>query len=141
MGLLAGENVYTFGSNAQMWVDPLGLCKEKTGLNQPRFPQDPNKLFPEDYPGMTKRVQPDGKIIYEVESGGKQFKVEYHPNHGGSEHFNGNHYHVKKQSDFPPPGKTKPIYFRLPNLDPNTPTKLGGSTFAPRDLLPTKNKP
>jgi RHS repeat-associated protein len=30
LGLAAGENVYGFGSNAQTWVDPLGLCKAKT---------------------------------------------------------------------------------------------------------------
>lgn len=104
-----------------------------------RFPEDPNKLFPENYPGMTKKVQPDGKIIYEVEAGGSTYKVEYHPNHGGSDHFDGNHYHVKKQSDFPPLGKTKPIDFRIPNLDPDSPTTPGGGTFAPGDLLPTKN--
>ncbi|MCX7920978.1 MAG: hypothetical protein N3B21_02985 [Clostridia bacterium] len=112
----------------------------KGGINQPRFPSDPNKMFPENYPGMTKKVQPDGKIIYEVEAGGKNYKVEYHPNHGGEDHFDGNHYHVKKQSDFPPPGKTKPIDFRIPNLDPNTPAIPGGGTFAPGDLLPTLNK-
>ena len=28
LGLMAGENIYGFGPNAQMWVDPLGLeCK------------------------------------------------------------------------------------------------------------------
>ena len=27
-GLMAGENVYGFGPNAQKWIDPLGLCKK-----------------------------------------------------------------------------------------------------------------
>ena len=26
LGLAAGENVYRFGPNAQVWIDPLGLC-------------------------------------------------------------------------------------------------------------------
>nr|WP_320010906.1 hypothetical protein [uncultured Desulfobulbus sp.] len=105
-----------------------------------RFPSDPNKLFPENYPGMTKTVKLDGKIVYEVEAGGKKYKVEYHPEHGGTEHYPGDHYHVKKQSDYPPPGKTKPIYFRIPNKDPHTPATPGGGTFSPGDLLPTENR-
>jgi len=28
--LAAGVNVYAFGPNTQKWIDPLGLCKEKT---------------------------------------------------------------------------------------------------------------
>ncbi|MEW5801617.1 MAG: Ig-like domain-containing protein [bacterium] len=110
-----------------------------TSKGGPRFPEDPDKLFPENYPGMTKTVKPDGKIIYEVEAGGKKYFVEYHPPHGGTEHYPGAHYHVKKLSDFPPPGKTKPVSFRLPNLDPSTPATPGGGTFAPGDFLPTSN--
>ncbi|MCL1792149.1 MAG: hypothetical protein FWG40_12565, partial [Peptococcaceae bacterium] len=105
-----------------------------------RFPEDPNSLFPENYAGLTKTTKPDGKIIYDVQTGGKNYRIEYHPDHGGSDHFSGNHYHVKKQADLPKPGKEVPPYFRLPNLDPNTPAQRGGGTFAPGDLLPTKNK-
>ena len=97
------------------------------------------KRFPENYPGMKMKVQPDGKVIFEVEAGGYIYKVEYHPNHGSSDHYDENHYHVKKQSNVPPPGKTKTVDFRIPNLDPNSPTTSEGGTFAPGDLLPTKN--
>ena len=30
LGLVAGENVYAFGLNAQFWIDPLGLCNESS---------------------------------------------------------------------------------------------------------------
>ncbi len=138
LGLAAGENLYAYAPNVWGWIDPLGLCKDTS--EKPKFPDDPNKTFPEDYPGMNKTEKPDGKIVYEVEAGDKNYKVEFHPEHGGTEHYAGDHYHVKKQSDFPPPGKTKPVDFRIPNKDPNTPATPGGGTFAPGDLLPTENK-
>lgn len=43
-----------------------------------------------------------------------------------------------RNGEIPKPDKTRPPYFRLPNLDPNTSAQ--GGTFAPEDLLPTKNK-
>lgn len=58
----------------------------------------------------------------------------------GDGHYDGNHYHVLKLGEFSKPGKAKPPYFRIPNLDPNTSAKSGGGTFVPGDLLPTKNK-
>ena len=144
-----GLNLYTYcGNNPVIYYDPSGYDKKPatTGNGCPpqgRFPEDPNELFPENYAGMTKEVKPDGKITYTVEAGGQTYIVEYHPNHGGSDHYDGNHYHVKKESAYPPPGKTQPIEFRIPNLDPNTPcvsSRPGHAprTFAPGDLLPTK---
>ena len=125
----------TYGGQVNSWINSLFRS-----VNKPAFPNDPNNLFPKDYPGLTKTTKSDGKIIYEVEAGEYKYRVEYHPNHGGEDHYNGDHYHVKKQSDFPPPGKNKPVWFRIPNYDPNTPTTPGGGTFAPGDELPTKNK-
>jgi|GEM_PF-6321306 len=87
---------------------------------------------------QNNKIQPDEKILYTVEAGGQTYIVEYHPNHGGTDH-------VKKESAYPPPGKTKPVEFRIPNYDPGTPCvsdrpgKAPG-TFAPGDLLPTKIK-
>ena len=144
-----GLNLYTYcGNNPVIYYDPSGYDKKPatTGNGCPpqgRFPEDPNELFPENYAGMTKEVKPDGKITYTVEAGGQTYIVEYHPNHGGSDHYDGNHYHVKKESAYPPPGKTQPIEFRIPDLDPNTPcvsSRPGHAprTFAPGDLLPTK---
>ncbi len=114
--------------------------KDSETILKPRFPEDPNDLFPENYPGLKKKVKLDGKIIFEVEAGEYVYIVEYHPNHGGDDHYNGNHYHVKKRSDFPPQGKLKPVEFRIPNLDSNSPTTSEGTVFAPGDLLPTKNR-
>ncbi len=65
--------------------------------------------FPDNYAGLEKEVKPDG-----------------------------NHYHVLKLGETPKPRKTKPPYFRIPNLDPNTSAQ--GGTFAPGDLLSTKNR-
>ena len=114
---------------------------DESGLREARFPEDPNDLFPDDYAGLTKNTKPDGKIEYTVECGNTRYKVEYHPKHEGNpgEHFDGAHYHVKKESAFPPPGKTSNVWFRVKNYDPDTPAILGGGTFAPGDLLPTKN--
>ncbi len=106
----------------------------KTGS---RFPENPNDLFPKNYAGLEKEVKPDGKINYVVQAGHKTYKIEYHPQHEGEGHYDGNHYHILKLGEYPKPGKTKPPYFRIPNLDPDTPAK--GGTFAPGDLLPTKN--
>jgi RHS repeat-associated protein len=39
LGLAAGENVYGFGPNAQVWIDPLGLCKEG-GFKAGRYAPD-----------------------------------------------------------------------------------------------------
>lgn len=94
--------------------------------------------FPENYHGLIKEVKPDGKINYTVQAGDKTYKIEYHPQHEGEGHYDGNHYHVLKLGEYPRPGKTKPSYFRIPNLDPNT--SVQGGIFAPGDLLPTKNK-
>ena len=102
-----------------------------------RFPENPNDIFPDDYAGLTKVEKPDGKIDFIVEAGDKTYKIEYHPKHEGDGHYDGNHYHVLKLGEHPKPGKTKPPYFRIPNLDPDTPAQ--GGTFAPGDLLPTKN--
>lgn len=102
-----------------------------------RFPENPDALFPENYAGLEKEVKPDGKINYTVQAGDKTYKIEYHPQHEGDGHYDGNHYHVLKLGEHPKPGKTKPPYFRIPNLDPDTPAQ--GGTFAPGDLLPTKN--
>lgn len=106
----------------------------KTGS---RFPENPDDLFPKNYAGLEKEVKPDGKINYIVQAGDKTYKIEYHPQHEGDGHYDGNHYHVLKLGEYPKPGKTKPPYFRIPNLDPDTPAQ--GGTFAPGDLLPTKN--
>lgn len=108
----------------------------------PRFPQNPDDLFPEGYPGMTKKTAPDGKMTYEVEAGRTRYRVEYHPEHPGSpgEHFEGSHYHVKKEGSAPVPPKTKANWYRIPNNDPDTPATPGGGTFAPGDRLPTENK-
>ncbi len=108
------------------------------GGTHSRFPENPNELFPESYAGLEKKVKPDGKIDYVVQAGDKTYKIEYHPKHTGDGHYDGNHYHVLKLGETTKQGKTKPPYFRLPNLDPDTPAQ--GGTFAPGDLLPTKNR-
>ncbi len=102
-----------------------------------RFPENPNQLFPENYAGLTKIAKENGNIDFIVEAGGKTYKIEYHVKHSGEGHYDGNHYHVLKLGEMPKPGKTKPPFFRIPNLDPDTPAE--GGTFAPGDLLPTSN--
>lgn len=52
-------------------------------------------------------------------AGDFEYIVEYHPNHGGDDHFDGNHYHVLKKAF--KPKKNKNVKFRLPNYDPDTP--------------------
>ena len=104
----------------------------------PFYKNEARIRFPENYPGLVKEVKSDGKINYTVQAGDKTYKIEYHPKHEGDGHYDGNHYHVLKLGEYPRPGKTKPSYFRIPNLDPDTPAQ--GGTFAPGDLLPTKNK-
>lgn len=108
------------------------------GGTHSRFPENPNELFPESYAGLEKKVKPDGKIDYVVQAGDKTYKIEYHPKHTGDGHYDGNHYHFLKLGETSKQGKTKPPYFRLPNLDPDTPAQ--GGTFAPGDLLSTKNR-
>lgn len=112
------------------------MSSSEVGLES-RFPENPNNLLPENYAGLEKVVKPDGKIIYTVQAGDKTYKIEYHPKHSGDGHYDGDHYHVLKLGNIPKSGKTKPPYFRLPNLDPNTPAQ--GGTFALGDLLPTNN--
>ena len=102
-----------------------------------RFPENPDDLFPENYAGVEKEITSNGKINYTVQAADKIYKIEYHLQHEGEGHYNGNHYHVLKLGEYPKPGKTKPPYFRIPNLDPDSPAQ--GGTFAPGDLLPTKN--
>lgn len=114
-----------------------GIKLGRINAGKPRFPEDPNDLFPDNYPGMEKIVKPDGKIDFMVQAGDGTYKVEFHPSHAGEGHYNGNHYHVLKLGRFPKLGKTQPPYFRLPNLDPDIPAQ--GGTFASGDLLPTKN--
>ncbi|MCY1013060.1 DUF6531 domain-containing protein [Nannocystis pusilla] len=75
-----------------------------------RFPQDPNGLFPNGYEGLQKTVKDDGKVVYEFSAEGKTYRIEFHPEHDGPDHYPGDHYHVKKLSDHPPPGKTKPKF-------------------------------
>ena len=111
---------------------------QETIINESRFPENPNDLFPKNYPGLEKIMKSDGKIDYIVQAGEKTYKVEFHPKHVGDGHYDGAHYHVLKLGEFPKPGKSKPPYFRLPNLDPDTPAQ--GGTFAPGDSLPTNNK-
>ena len=150
-----GLNLYAYcANNPVMYYDPSGRddCKinpdaenntqrenvtdpEKSGV---RFPEDPNELFPEDYVGLEKIVKPDGKIDFIVKAGDKIYKIEFHPRHDGDGHYDGDHYHVLKLAEYPKPGKKKTPFFRIPNLDPDTPAQ--GGTFAPGDLLPTKNK-
>jgi len=150
-----GLNLYAYcANNPVMYYDPSGRddCKinpdaenntqrenvtdpEKSGV---RFPEDPNELFPEDYVGLEKIVKPDGKIDFIVKAGDKIYKIEFYPRHDGDGHYDGDHYHVLKLAEYPKPGKKKPPFFRIPNLDPDTPAQ--GGTFAPGDLLPTKNK-
>ena len=134
-------NANTGGDGSQCDTEPNGNSNRQEGgsetLSGTRFPEDPNQLFPENYAGLTKEVKPNGNITYTVEAGGKTYKIEYHVKHEGDGHYDGNHYHVLKLGETPKPGKTKPPFFRLPNLDPNTPAQ--GHTFAPGDLLPTKN--
>ena len=156
-----GLNLYAYCSNNPVtYYDPSGYGREHNsrakenvkkenvtvrqgengseGGRGSRFPENPDDLFPENYVGLEKEVKPDGKINYTVQAGDKTYKIEYHPQHEGDGHYNGDHYHVLKLGDYPKPGKTKPPYFRIPNLDPDTPAQ--GGTFAPGDLLPTKNK-
>ena len=52
------------------------------------------------------------------------------------EEYAGNHYHVLKLGEHQKPGKSKPSYFRIPNLDLDMSAQ--GGTFAPGDLLPIK---
>ena len=96
-----------------------------------RFPEKPYDLFPENYVGLEIKEKLDGKIDFIVQAGNKTYKVEYHP-----KHTDGNHYHVLKRGEYSKPRKTTPPFFRIPNLDPDTPAQ--GGTFAPGDLLPTK---
>ncbi|MBQ8166238.1 MAG: hypothetical protein IJZ96_04285 [Lachnospiraceae bacterium] len=107
-----------------------------------RFPENPNDLFPDDYAGLTKVEKPDGKIDFIVEAGQEKYIVEYHPNHGGEEHFSGNHYHVKREKVNP--ANNKKIKYRLDNRNPLTPCRSDvyeyPKTFSPGDLLPTINK-
>ena len=107
-----------------------------------RFPENPNDLFPDDYAGLTKVEKPDGKIDFIVEAGQEKYIVEYHTNHGGEEHFSGNHYHVKREKVNP--ANNKKIKYRLDNRNPLTPCRSDvyeyPKTFSPGDLLPTINK-
>lgn len=134
IGLAGGMRLYGYVRDTNFWIDPFGLTGCTT---EKRLPEDPNDV-PDLFPGkpMTKTVQPDGKIIHQFEHEGKEFKIEFHPEHGGEDHFPGDHYHVKQLSSAPPPGKTKPVWFRLGNTDPASPTTKGGGTFAAGDLLP-----
>jgi RHS repeat-associated protein len=58
LGLLAGENVYGFGPNAQMWIDPLGLCKESNQFaKEPFVPNEYwQKHAPEQVSPGTRRL-------------------------------------------------------------------------------------
>jgi RHS repeat-associated protein len=140
-GFVGAPNIGNAGTPDLRIIDSLGrpvtLPLAPEGAT---FPANPNELFPEDYPGMTKTVKPDGKIVYEVKVGDKTYSVEFHPEHTGADHFPGDHYHVYKLGDCPIPPKTTPNWFRVPNLNPTTPATPGGGTFAPGDPLPTYNK-
>jgi RHS repeat-associated protein len=134
IGLVGGMALYRYVQDPNTWIDIFGLsCGE--GKRLPNNPHDVPNLFPGKT--MQKTVQPDGKIIHQFEHNGKEFKIEFHPEHGGADHFPGDHYHIKQLSSAPPPGKTKPIWFRLQNTDPLSPTTPGGGTFAAGDLLPS----
>lgn len=64
------------------------------------------------------------------------YKIEYHSKHTGDGHHEGNHYHVLKLGEIPNQGKTKPPYFSLPNLDPDTSAQ--GGTCASGDCRQQK---
>ncbi len=135
VGGVTSAGFYGVGKGIEKLKDSFRTGK---GRRESRFPENPNDLFPENYAGLEKELKRDGKIIYKVQAGDKTYKVEYHPKHTGDNHYDGSHYHVLKLGEVPKKGKTKPPYFRIPNLDPNTPAQ--GGTFAPGDLLPTKNR-
>ena len=135
VGGVTSAGFYGAGKGIEKLKDSFRAGK---GRRESRFPENPNDLFPENYAGLEKELKQDGKIIYKVQAGDKTYKVEYHPKHTGDNHYDGSHYHVLKLGEVPKKGKTKPPYFRIPNLDPNTPAQ--GGTFAPGDLLPTKNR-
>lgn len=104
-----------------------------------KFPDDPNKI-PNLFPtatGMKKVVKADGKITYSFGYKCNNYQIEFHPDHcDPTEHFDGDHYHAKKQASCPPKGKTVAPFFRLKNTDPDTKATKGGGTFAAGDLMP-----
>ena len=86
---------------------------------------------------MKKVVKADGKITYSFGYKCNNYQIEFHPDHGDpTEHFDGDHYHAKKQASCPPKGKTVAPFFRLKNTDPDTKATKGGGTFAAGDLMP-----
>ena len=116
-----GEGFQASMADNRGFADFDALSGKKTAGGGGRFPENPDNLFPKNYQGLKKDVKSDGKINYTVQAGDKIYKIEYHPRHEGTGHYDGNHYHVLKLGEYPQPGKTKPPYFRIPNLDPNTP--------------------
>lgn len=86
-----GLNLYAYcANNPVMYYDPSGrndctsnpnaeknaqqenvtIGEGNENILESRFPENPYDLFPENYPGMKMKVQPDGKVIFEVEAGG-----------------------------------------------------------------------
>ena len=136
---LAGENptLYGYVKDSNWWVDRFGLDCNSDSSNKKRLPIDPNNipsLFPDKE--MNKENKENGKIIYTFEHDNKEFKIEFHIKHEGEEHYDGDHYHIKLKSSSPPQGRTKPVFFRLKNEDPETPALKGRGTFVGGDLLP-----
>ena len=136
---LAGGNptLYGYVKDSNWWVDRFGLDCNSDSSNKKRLPIDPNNipsLFPDKE--MNKENKENGKIIYTFEHDNKEFKIEFHIKHEGEEHYDGDHYHIKLKSSSPPQGRTKPVFFRLKNEDPETPALKGRGTFVGGDLLP-----
>ena len=136
---LAGGNptLYGYVGDNNTWVDIFGLDCNSDSSNKKRLPIDPNNI-PSLFPNkkMNKEDKNNGKIIHTFEHDNKEFKIEFHTKHKGENHYDGDHYHIKRKSSFPPEGKTEPVFFRLKNEAPETLVLKGRTTFVGGDLLP-----
>ena len=65
LGLVAGENVYAFGPNAQGWIDPLGLACKSAVENLPTFKGKPHKY-------IKKKLEKDGFVRTKKSSVGNE---------------------------------------------------------------------
>jgi len=132
---LAGNNpnIYAYVADCNAWVDPFGLECGKV----PDGPDGVDTALP--HLNMSRTDKPDGKAIFDFDHNGRDYKIEFHPNHGGADHFDGDHFHIKKKGvRTNPDGNTSTKWFRVRNMDPDTPALPGGGTFAPGDSFPSE---
>ena len=129
----SNPNFYAYTKDNNSWIDPYGLDCGKV----PDGPDGVESAL--SHLNLNRTDKPDGKVIFDFTHNGRDYKIEYHPDHGGADHFSGDHFHVKKKGQITKPdGNTANKWFRLKNNDPDTPAILGGGTFAPGDSFPTE---